>query len=218
MGAEIPKQYLSVCGRPLAEHTLTALLSVPSIVSVRVALSVNDAHWDRVDAAIRNRVQRVTGGDSRAHSVLAGLQSLHDCAADDDWVLVHDMARPCISVAAIERMIATLDNDPVGGLLAIPVVDTLKRSDADERVVETVARETLWQAQTPQLFRYKTLLDALAAGLERGVPITDEASAIELHGLQPKLVHGDAENMKVTVPGDLMRVEQILRSRWGGAI
>jgi 2-C-methyl-D-erythritol 4-phosphate cytidylyltransferase len=143
--------------------------------------------------------------------VLNGLKAVQREVAADDWVLVHDAARPCLSADVLDRLRHEIDDDAVGGLLAMPVADTLKRSDAEGRVLQTESRADLWQAQTPQMFRYQLLLDALTeAGTEAG--ITDEASALEQLGYRPRLVMGDSRNFKVTFPQDLALAELILRA------
>lgn len=226
-GAELPKQYLPLAGRPLLQHTLYALCAFPRIERVWVVLSPEDAHWAQYDwRGLDGQGGRLEtlfcGGASRAESVRNGLRALSLSAADDDWVLVHDAARPCLSAAMLERLIDTVADDPVGGLLAVPVADTLKRGapvapgashgpDGAARVMATVPREGLWQAQTPQMFRYAALRDALAAHPE----VTDEAGAIEAAGGMPLLVPADATNLKVTYPADLPLAELILRARRG---
>jgi 2-C-methyl-D-erythritol 4-phosphate cytidylyltransferase len=145
--------------------------------------------------------------------VVAGLHALRGRAQDNDWVLVHDAARPCLSTAEVDTLVTSLHADEVGGLLAAPVVDTLKRADGDGRSLETVNREGLWRALTPQMFRYGILLRALTQAAERGVAVTDEAQAVELLGLRPRLVPGNADNIKITLPEDIMRAERILRAR-----
>jgi 2-C-methyl-D-erythritol 4-phosphate cytidylyltransferase len=210
-GAELPKQYLTLAGRPLIYHTLQALCRAPHIDRVLVVLAPDDQLWRGHDwRDLGPKLETVyAGGATRADSVLAGLRAAATAAADDDWVLVHDAARPCLSQAMIESLIDELASDPVGGLLAVPVADTLKRADAENRVAATEPRDGLWQAQTPQMFRYATLLAALEAG--RGV--TDEAGAMEAAGYQPKLVKCDATNLKVTFPADLSLAELILFAR-----
>lgn len=146
-------------------------------------------------------------------SVLAGLRALETRAAASDWVLVHDAARPCLSNADLDRLLTELTNDDVGGLLAAPVVDTLKRADDDQRVAQTVSREKLWRALTPQMFRFELLRRALLSAVDNRVAVTDEAQAVEALGLRPKLIAGDADNVKITLPEDLPRAERILRAR-----
>lgn len=211
MGIGEAKQYLPLGGRPMLLHTLEALLSVASIDHVALVVAVDDAAIDRLPLAVfgeRLQVLRV-GGATRAHSVRNGLRALATQCSSDDWVMVHDAARPCVSHGKLQQMISELRNDPVGGLLALPIADTVKRSDALQRVVATVPREALWRAQTPQMFRHGLLLQALEAAPE----VTDEASAIEALGLSPRLVPGEAENLKITYPEDLTLAELILQSR-----
>ncbi|MFN4325911.1 MAG: 2-C-methyl-D-erythritol 4-phosphate cytidylyltransferase [Azonexus sp.] len=210
-GAERPKQYLDLLGRPLIFHTLKALTACPDIERVWVVLAPDDPWWSRTDwSELGAKLETVRcGGATRAESVSNGLQAAAMVAADDDWVLVHDAARPCLSPAMIDALFADLANDPVGGILAVPVADTLKRADAEQRVAATVPRDGLWQAQTPQMFRYRLLCDAL----QQCRDVTDEAGAVEALGLRPKLVRGDATNLKVTYPADLPLAAMILRAR-----
>ena len=211
MGAEIPKQYLPLAGRPLIRHTLATLCAVPAVARVFVVLAADDAQWEKYDwSDLAGRLEILRcGGATRADSVTNGLRALRPRVAADDWMLVHDAARACLTVAQVETLIASVADDPVGGLLAVPVADTLKRADAQLRSAATVSRENLWQAQTPQMFRHALLLDAL----ERAPAVTDEASAVEALGLKPRLVAADATNFKVTYPLDLHLAEIILRDR-----
>lgn len=210
-GAEKPKQYLDLLGRPLIFHTLKALTACPDIERVWVVLAPDDPWWPRTDwSELGAKLETVRcGGATRAESVSNGLQAAAMVAADDDWVLVHDAARPCLSSAMLDALFADLANDPVGGILAVPVADTLKRADAEQRVAVTEPRDGLWQAQTPQMFRYGLLCDAL----QKCRDVTDEAGAVEALGLRPKLVRGDATNLKVTYPADLPLAAMILRAR-----
>ncbi len=210
-GAEKPKQYLDLLGRPLIFHTLAALCACPAIERVWVVLAPDDPWWPRYDwSELGAKLETVRcGGVTRAESVANGLQAAAMVAADDDWVLVHDAARPCLSPAMLDALFADLANDPVGGILAVPVADTLKRADAEQRVAATEPRDGLWQAQTPQMFRYGLLSEAL----EKCRDVTDEAGAVEAFGLQPRLVRGDATNLKVTYPADLALAAMILRAR-----
>ena len=207
MGADRPKQYLDLAGAPLLAHTLRRLLAEPRLARVLVVLAPDDVWFDRFDwpRDVRLEILRV-GGATRAESVRNGL--LHAGAAADDWVLVHDAARCCLPPDALDRLIDTLQADPVGGLLALPVADTLKRETSGQRVAQTVSREGLWLAQTPQRFRAGMLALALDRPLDRAV--TDEASAIERLGLVPRLVTGDALNFKVTWPHDLVLARAVL--------
>lgn len=215
MGGDCPKQYLSLLGKPLIWHALQVLGAMPSIERVFVVLAPDDTRWDGFDwSDLAPRVSVLhCGGATRAASVANGLKAMADVALADDWVLVHDAARACLTPAHVEKLLAEVGDDPVGGLLAVPVADTLKRVQVPgmqgARVAATVPREGLWQAQTPQMFRYAQLLDAL----EYAPAVTDEASAIEALGLHPRLVEADVTNLKVTYPLDLQLAEWILQNR-----
>jgi len=222
MASGLPKQYLPLAGVPMLVHTVEALLVEPRLSSVSVVLAPDDADYEAAGCALRlqahgARVRVVRcGGDTRAASVRNGLRALAGSVAADDWVLVHDAARPCLPPSALARLIDTLLDDPVGGLLAMPVADTLKRGGADGRVVDTPSREGLWAAQTPQMFRCAPLLAALDAAVEAaarpgGAPATDEAQAIEAGGASPRLVRGDPRNLKVTWPADIALAEGFLQ-------
>lgn len=202
MGGTIPKQYAPLAGKPMLQHVLDTFAAAVQVERTYVVVSAGDGYIDSLTLPPRCQVLRC-GGDTRQASVTNGLQAIAGETDPDDWVLVHDAARPGLTVELIDKLIAFIKDDPVGGLLAMPVVDTIKRSNGHSHVVQTVARELLWSAQTPQMFRHRTLLDALTAAVSRGVDITDEASAIEAAGLQPKLVEGSARNFKVTLPEDL---------------
>lgn len=209
--AGVPKQYLPLAGKPLIHHALKALCDFERIERVWVVLSPDDEWWHQHEwASLGPKLETVfCGGATRAESVANGLAAAETAAADDDWVLVHDAARPCLSQAMLTALCDELADDPVGGLLAVPVADTLKRADAGQRVAATEPRDGLWQAQTPQMFRYGVLLRALA-----DFPgVTDEAGAIEAAGFKPKLVRADASNLKVTYPADLRLAELILQGR-----
>jgi 2-C-methyl-D-erythritol 4-phosphate cytidylyltransferase len=210
-GSEVPKQYLELAGRPLIHHTLAALCRYEQIERVWVILSPGDEWWGAYDwTSLGPKLLAVfCGGATRAESVSNGLSAAASVLADDDWVLVHDAARPCLSQAMLAALCDELVDDPVGGLLAVPVADTLKRADAAQRIVATEPRDGLWQAQTPQMFRYGLLCKALA----RNFAVTDEASAIEAAGFKPRLVRADATNLKVTFPADLRLAELILQGR-----
>ncbi|PKO46052.1 MAG: 2-C-methyl-D-erythritol 4-phosphate cytidylyltransferase [Betaproteobacteria bacterium HGW-Betaproteobacteria-4] len=210
-GSEKPKQYLDLLGRPLIFHTLKALTACPDIERVWVVLAPDDPWWPRFDwSELGAKLETVRcGGATRAESVSNGLRAAAMVAADDDWILVHDAARPCLSAAMLDALFAELANDPVGGILAVPVADTIKRADAEQRVAATESRDGLWQAQTPQMFRY----GQLEKSLKNEMAVTDEAGAIEAMGLKPKLVRGDSTNLKVTYPADLALAAMILRAR-----
>lgn len=211
MRADRPKQYLQLAGRTILEHTLDCFLDHPRLRGLVLSLAADDPWWPALPCASDLRIQRVEGGAERADSVLSGLLRLLELGAQaDDWVLVHDAARPNLARSDLDRLLAELADDPVGGLLAVPARDTLKRAGADGRVVETVDRSLIWQAYTPQMFRFAALHRALADALVAGVTITDEASALEWAGQAPRLVEGRADNLKITRPEDL----EWLRQRW----
>lgn len=210
MGSELPKQYLPLLGKPLIHHTLSVFTSHPRIQGIFVVLSPGDADWIPPENAARITVLRC-GGATRAETVLNGLEAMAAEVDAQDWVLVHDAARPCLTHALLDRLLDALEQDPVGGLLAVPVADTLKRADAAGRVAQTEPREGLWRAQTPQMFRHGMLQAALQA-MGTATP-TDEAQAIEFLEKLPRLVPGGAQNLKVTYPEDLQMAEMILGSR-----
>jgi 2-C-methyl-D-erythritol 4-phosphate cytidylyltransferase/2-C-methyl-D-erythritol 4-phosphate cytidylyltransferase/2-C-methyl-D-erythritol 2,4-cyclodiphosphate synthase len=213
-GAVLPKQYQALAGQPMVMHTLQALAQVPQLGSGWVVLSPQDAHvWPAQDWP--ERFRRVAcGGASRAESVFNGLQAMLQAGVDpQDWVLVHDAARCLVPAERVIALIQACRDDVVGGLLALPLPDTLK-SEEGGRVLATVPRAHKWLAQTPQMFRLQALHDALAlAAAEDFAGITDEASAMERLGQRPRLVEGTAQNFKVTYPADFALAEAILRSR-----
>jgi len=213
MGATVPKQYLALAGRTVIEWSLAPFLAHARTTAVVVVLAEQDQRWPQTSVAGAAKIATTVGGAERMDSVLAGLRALQDRAAPDDWVLVHDAARPCLSAIDLDRLLNEVDDDAVGGLLAVPVVDTLKRADDGGRVSQTVPREKLWRALTPQMFRHAVLRRAIENAQARGVAVTDEAQAVEALGLQPRLVAGDADNIKITLPEDLPRAERILNSR-----
>lgn len=210
-GAPTPKQYLPLLGRPLIWHTLAVLCDCVQIEQVAVVISAQDEWWGSYDWSELGRKLTVLrcGGATRAESVRNGLDAL--ALAAEDWVLVHDAARPCLAPEMIADLLLELQDDPVGGILATPVADTVKRADSTQRVAATVPRDGLWQAQTPQMFRYACLRQALHQFPE----VTDEAGAIEAAGLVPRLVKAAPTNLKVTFPADLELAAWILRGRHG---
>ena len=217
MGSEIPKQYQTVAGKPLITHAINTLCAHPRLRLVFVVLAPGDAHFNLHDwSAHKGRLETLyCGGATRAASVFNGLVAMADVVEPDDWVMVHDAARPCLDAALVDRLCFELANDKIGGLLAVPVADTLKRSDGNQRVMETVSREKIWQAQTPQMFRYRLLLEALRSansGDAKPGIVTDEASAIEQIGLTPRLVMGSPRNLKVTFPEDALVAESIIKT------
>jgi len=211
MGELRPKQYIELAGKPLLYHALAALCAVPRIERVFVVLAADDSDWQSFDwRDFSPKVKPLScGGATRAGSVWNGLQAIGSEVGDSDWILVHDAARPCLTRQHIQILIDEIGDDETGGILATPLADTLKREGNQRRIAATLERDRLWQAQTPQMFRYGLLKQAL--GRTRGV--TDEAGAVEALGLQPKLVAGDMTNLKVTYPLDLQLAEWILRAR-----
>jgi 2-C-methyl-D-erythritol 4-phosphate cytidylyltransferase len=204
-GGETPKQYLEIGGWPLLAHTLRGLLAFERVERAFVVLSPDDERfsnydWSAFGAHLAERVAPLwCGGATRRDSVLNGLVAMSNVVDPDDWVLVHDAARPCLRREDVARLVAAVESGGDGGILAVPLADTLKRADAEGRIARTEPREGLWLAQTPQMFRVGTLMHALgAAGA-----VTDEASAIEAIGLRPRLVQGSPRNVKVTYPGDV---------------
>lgn len=209
MEHELPKQYLPIAGRPMIYHALKTLCDCEEIERVFVVLSPDDARFHAYDwQDLGDKLQALyCGGEMRADTVLNGLIASE--LEPDDWVLVHDAARPCLAKAHLQKLIDELKDDEVGGILAVPVADTLKRADDKQRVLRTEDRAGLWHAQTPQMFR----AGLLTLALERCKSVTDEASAIEAMGLNPRLVLGDASNFKVTYPQDLRLAELLLKER-----
>ena len=204
MQADRPKQYLKLGQRSLIEHTLDCFLDQPGLLGLVVCLSPEDGWWSQLPCAVDPRITRTDGGRERADSVLNGLHRLAELgAAADDWVLVHDAARPNLAESDLLKLLAQLQDDPVGGLLAVPVRDTLKLADADGRVSSTPDRSLYWQAYTPQMFRLGALCSALGDALAAGAVITDESSAMAWAGHRPRLVEGRADNIKITRPEDL---------------
>ena len=203
MGSAVPKQYLELDGRPVIDHTIERLLLHPSVDGAYVAISAEDGWWKDTEFAVHPDLVVVPGGAERCYSVLNALEVLAGRAADNDWVLVHDAARPCVRREDIDHLIAMVSAGEHGGLLGMPVRDTMKRCDAADRVTETVDRSHLWHAFTPQMFRFAQLYDALRRALEAGFLVTDEASAVEWAGHRPIMVEGHADNIKITRPEDL---------------
>lgn len=209
MDAGLPKQYLQLGGRAVIEHALEPLLDYPELEQLVVVLAPDDQDFATLGVAGHPLLSTCVGGASRADSVLAGLNAL-DAADADDWVLVHDAARPCLRPDDLDRLVRQARRSPDGGLLAVPARDTLKQSQ-DGHASSTLDRSTIWQAQTPQLFRLGLLREALEQG-DR-MHITDEASAIELAGGRPRLVQGHGDNLKVTWLDDLPMAEASLRAQ-----
>ena len=205
MQAECPKQYLRINNRFILDITLSRLLDSRLFAGCMVPLNLADHWWPESDASNDDRIQTCSGGAERANSVLSALHALEEQVAADDWVLVHDAARPCLHPADLANLVSTLMDHPVGGLLAAPVADTLKKAESSRlpEVIGTLDRSQLWRALTPQMFRYSMLVSALETALNEKQPVTDESSAMEFYGNMPVLVEGRSDNIKITVPTDL---------------
>ncbi len=201
MNADRPKQYLELAGKTVIEQTLTRLLQAEVFQGIAVAISEQDPYWPELEISKHESVLTAPGGKERADSVLSGLKAIRADASDDDWVLVHDAARPCLTTSDIHLLIDSLKDDPVGGILALSSHDTLKDVQG-KRITGTLDRTHIWRALTPQMFRYGMLKQALEEA-EGNPAVTDEASALELQGLQPKIVEGRPDNIKITRPEDL---------------
>lgn len=212
MRTETPKQYALLAGKPLLHHAVHTLCAHPRIEQVFIVLSPGDQRFGEYDWRDCEAKLSVLycGGETRAASVFNGLLAANNAIDGADWVLVHDAARPCLQATDIDRLIAEIGDSETGGLLAVPVADTLKRANAGGEALQTEAREHLWRAQTPQMFRYRVLMEALRRADIAAV--TDESSAVEQTGAKPKLVRGSTTNFKVTYPEDLALAELILKA------
>ena len=208
VAGDLPKQYIEIKGEPILAHAAQALLAHPGIDLVFVVLAPDDSHYARYDwGRFGDRLAPLwCGGATRRDSVLNGLDAMAGVVDPEDWVLVHDAARPCLAREDLVRLIEAVSEDDVGGILALPLADTLKRADGKGRIAATEPRSGLWLAQTPQMFRHATLLRALGPASE----VTDEAAAVEMLGLRPRLVEGSARNIKITYPSDLALAEAVL--------
>ena len=210
MGVDKPKQYIEVSNKTIIEHTIKCFLDREEIEKVVVAISNTDEFWPELQISKHEKVITAPGGAERYQSVFNGLKELQDKAEQNDWVLVHDAARPCLSQSAIDRLMIELREHEVGGILAMPCRDTMKRSNEKSEIIDTVERESLWHAQTPQMFKYEKLYSAISDVLEKDIVVTDEAMAIELSGFKPLLVRGQQENIKITHKDDLKYLETYL--------
>jgi len=211
-----PKQYLQLAGRTVLEHSVSCFAHHPRVRGIVLAVSMDDTYWPELELPSSVPLHCVPGGETRAESVLSALNflvALTQNEANDSWVLVHDAARPCVRREDIDLLLASLHDDPVGGLLAVPVRDTMKRAGDDGLVVHTEPRMGLWHALTPQMFRLSLLHASLQRALEQGMSVTDESSAIELAGYCPRLIEGHADNIKITRPEDLALAEFYLQQR-----
>jgi len=201
----LPKQYLPLAGKPIIAHIIQTFFNHPRITGIHLALSPEDKFWNNLALDKESHLNiHYTGGESRSETVLNTLEAMQ--VDQDDWVLIHDAARPGLTHESLNHLLESLEADAVGGLLALPVADTIKKSNEMNDVDQTVSRQNLWQAQTPQMFRYSMLKKALAE--YDGLP-TDESEAVEALGFSPKLVHGELRNLKVTYPEDLALLEMI---------
>jgi 2-C-methyl-D-erythritol 4-phosphate cytidylyltransferase len=215
MQSLLPKQYHAVDGVTLLQLTLERVAANPLFSRVVLVLAADDQHWARVEnnlaPAVKAKLLVVTGGAERFNSVANALSALTSEAAPDDWILVHDVVRPCLRFSDIEKLVTTLSSEVAGGLLAVPLRDTLKESNDDSRVARTLDRSRFWLAATPQMFRYSILTKAMENAIRNSLHITDEASAVEALGLPVTLVQGRADNIKVTYPEDLQLVAAFLQ-------
>ncbi len=218
MQSGTPKQYLELCGRPVIEHTINRLLAAEQVIGAVVALQDDDTYWADVQLSSDKPVLLAPGGEERCHSVINALEVL---AATDDynrettWALVHDAVRPCVAIEDIEKLIEEVAGTESGGILAVPVRDTMKRQGKDQAIQETVEREGLWHALTPQLFACEKLRAALSNAVNDDYLVTDESSAMEHSGFRPKLVQGAEDNIKITRPDDLGLAALYLDSSMG---
>lgn len=220
MNSPVPKQYLPLLGRLVILHTLERLCAHARIQGVLVGVAPDDQDWQQLATNLKRLPKFLgtsDGGVTRAHTVLNGLKALAKHAKPDDWVLVHDAVRPCVRRDDIDKLIAAVSAGEEGGLLAFPVADTVKRVDNAGRVLETISREGLWRAATPQMFRIDKLAQALEQAMKTGKEITDEASAIEAIGGQPRVVACHGDNIKITLPQDLALAELYMKQQQGKA-
>lgn len=213
MGAGLPKQYLPLLDKTILEHTLLRLISHPKLAQVVLVLHEDDPYWPKCRLYDHPAIMAVPGGRERFYSVFNALKALHRYAEQDDWVLVHDAVRPCVRHKDIDKLLTRLVDHEVGGLLAAPIVQTVKRSGPGANVIETVPREELWTAQTPQMFRYGLLREAISRVIDSEIAVTDDAQAIEQLGLQPLLIEGSHDNLKITHPSDIPVAEYYLQQQ-----
>ena len=210
MHADKPKQYLPLLDQPILQRVVNLFSSHPDIEKVVVVLHAKDHWWPTLQLSHPEKVLTAIGGRARAHSVLLGLQFLTDYADKNDFVIVHDAARPCLQSKDITHFISEIKHHDVGGLLGLPVVDTLKKVDDNNVVEKTISREHLWYAQTPQCFRYAILKSSIEKALSDNTIITDESSAMEYAGYKPKMVMGNPSNIKITFMADIVFAEKVL--------
>ncbi len=211
--SKIPKQYAKVAGKTILEHSVSALLSHAGIEQVIISLAQEDTWFEKTPLAKHANLQTVTGGSTRMQSVLNALQALSDKARPLDWVLVHDAARPCLSRTALTQLIESCYMHTVGGILASPVSATVKQINTQQHIIQTLNRNTMSLAQTPQMFRYEILLNALTDASARKKNVTDESQAVELFGYCPKVVKNLSPNLKLTYPYELKMIETLLTEK-----
>ncbi len=209
--SDIPKQYLSLNGMPVLLHSINKFVKLDEIHEILVALNPDDEFWQKLNFS-HPKVKTINGGPERCNSVNSALEELSGRAENGDWILVHDAVRPCISDFDLNKIIEIVHDEDVGGLLACPILDTIKEVGDNLDVLKTIPREGLWSAMTPQIFRYELLKKALNAVLNSGRSVTDEAKAIELIGLTPKIIEGDKTNIKITHPSDMVLAESIINT------
>ncbi|MBA2653841.1 MAG: 2-C-methyl-D-erythritol 4-phosphate cytidylyltransferase [Gammaproteobacteria bacterium] len=208
-GGNIPKQYLSLNGKSILEHTVAKFLYHPRIEKIIITLDPNDYYWPQLRLEkLGSKIIAVKGGAQRCHSVYQGLQALASLAHPQDFVLVHDVVRPCLDHSDIDKLIAEVGDHPVGGILGTRVRDTLKHTNTANEIIDTVSRENIWQALTPQMFRYKLLTQSLYQAISQHQWVTDEAAAIEAIGFIPLVIEGRRDNIKITYPEDLLIAEK----------
>ena len=211
VGSSIPKQYLEVAGKSILEHAISAFISNTRIAGITIALNSQDDHFDALDIKTSSgKIHSVIGGVTRAHSVLNALGSIEAQLDKDDFVLVHDAARPCLAMSDLDQLINICIQHEVGGIIGSPVSDTIKQVD-NSSIVNTLDRDNIWRAYTPQMFKLGVLRSAIQNALANNVSITDEASAIEHAGYKPCMVEGDSRNIKVTTAEDISLVEMFLQ-------
>jgi 2-C-methyl-D-erythritol 4-phosphate cytidylyltransferase len=213
MDVEVPKQYLKINGKTILEHTLEKFCQHTVIEGIIVVIADNDIYWPKLAIASHPKIKHVVGGIERCDSVLNGLQMLSSMAEPDDWVMVHDAARPCVRKEDINHLIEIVADHPIGGILALPVSDTIKRGNKNNSISTTVDRKGLWHALTPQMFRLSTLRLALSECRSNDKVVTDEAQAIEICGNHPLLIEGHPDNIKVTHNYDLALAELYLQQQ-----
>lgn len=212
LSGNYPKQYLPIADRTILEWSLRPFLEMPTIERVVVVISKEDHRFASLPIAQHPKLSCVHGGYERYHSVLSGLRELANHAHETDWVMVHDAARPNIALDDLKRLISIVGDHAVGGLLGTPVCDSMKVVDQNNTIVTDAAREQVWRAFTPQMFRVGLLQTALDQALPLGLSITDEASAISRMGHQPIMVHGHSDNIKVTTPADYLMIKKLMSS------